>query len=100
MSEARILAAFWQPNSKRFCELTGNEIRERTRMELTSPEFRQLSQHRLILRTKLQDNFHVYRLSPAGERRVSEMVVMNTLPKIARKLTAKPQDKRRMEAAE
>lgn len=93
MTESRILAAFWQPLSKRFVELTADEIRTRVHIDPQCPEFRQLLQHRVILSTKLAGDARVslYRLAPEGERRVSAMIVMGRLPGINRRLTAIPQ---------
>jgi hypothetical protein len=97
MSEARILAAFWQPKSKRFCELTADEIMERSGHHVTCGEFRALIEHKVIrFQTIYSDaRCKVYRLAPEGERRVSAMVVMNRLPKIGRRLTAVPIDSKR-----
>lgn len=93
MTEARILAAFWQPLSRRFVELTADEIRSRVHVDPQCPEFRQLLQHRVILRTTIPSDskVKVYRLAPEGERRVSAMIVMGRLPGINRRLTAIPQ---------
>lgn len=96
MSEARILAAFWQPKAKRFCELTAEEVRDRSGRDISCPEFRSLVQRRVIRWTTIASDSQVkvYRLYPEGERRVSAMVVMGTLPRLT-KLTAIPPDERR-----
>lgn len=96
MTESRILAAFWQPLSRRFVELTADEIRARVHIDPQCPEFRQLLQHRVILNAKLTGDARVslYRLAPEGERRVSAMIVMGRLPGINRRLTAIPQGTR------
>ncbi len=94
MSESRILAAFWQPKSRRFCELTVEEIRARSGVDTDGGEFRQLTQHKVIRKQVICSTspVSVYRLSPEGERRVSAMVVLGKLPKINRRLTAIPKE--------
>lgn len=94
MSEARILAAFWQPKSKRFCELTSDEIMERSGHHVTCGTFRALTEHKVVIHSVIATDCRVklYRLSPEGERRVSAMIVMNRLPKFGRRLTAIPQE--------
>ena len=94
MTESRILAAFWQPNAKRFVALTGSEILDRSGLSMGSPEGRSLTQRGFIRIKRLggtntTDN-RAYSLSPAGERRVSAMVVMGTIPKPVFRLTANP----------
>jgi hypothetical protein len=94
MSEARILAAFWKPKSRRFCELTSDEIMERSGHHVTCGTFRALIEHRVVIYSTIVtcSRIKLYRLAPEGERRVSAMIVMNRLPKFGRRLTAIPQE--------
>lgn len=101
MSEARILAAFYNAKQGRFCELTANDVMDRCRMTVTSYDFKSLVQRRIILRSVIKE-WHpivIYRLAPEGERRVSAMVVLGTLPKRPVRLSAVPPTSRQ-EAAE
>lgn len=84
MSEAAILAAFYRNN--RFCELTAYDMQSRCGFGPNHPFSQSLLQRKMI-----RSDSGFYRLSPAGERRVSEMIAMGTLPKAARVLTATPQ---------
>lgn len=84
MSESAILAAFYRNN--RFCELTAYDMHARSGFRPNHPFCQSLLQRGMI---RSQSGF--YRLSPSGERRVSEMIAMGTLPKAARVLTATPQ---------
>ncbi len=97
IEEARILAAFWQPKSKRFCELTAGEIRERTGMTTDCSDFAQLTKHKVIVWQALGcgTGIRVYRLSAEGQRRVGMMLGQNSLPATGRKLTAIPQEMRK-----
>lgn len=91
MSEAAILAAFWMPGQKRFAPLTGDEVTARSGTSLRSWEFVSLRSRRLILATYGSAvKMKLYQLAPEGERRVSAMIVMGTLPKSRSRLTAVP----------
>ena len=94
MSEAKILAAFYKRGCGQFCELMTNEVFSRSGCTTTCADFMSLRMRRFILAKRdsdLSKTESVYRLSPSGERRVSEMIAMGTLPKAARVLTATPQ---------
>ena len=100
MSEARVLSAFWNARQKRFVELTANEVLDRSGFTTNSRSVRALissgclaSEH--IKTGGLQINRVIYRLTPAGERRVAAMVVMGNLPKRGLRLTAIPQGEKR-----
>jgi hypothetical protein len=98
MSEARILSAFWNPRQKRFVELTAPEVRQRTGIAIGDRDGRSLIARHFITRYKVQGmatNDWLFRLTPAGEARVSAMVVLGALPKFtSRALTATPQEAR------
>lgn len=91
MSEARILAAFYQPKSKRFVSLTTDEVAQRCGLPVGHPDARSLIARGIILRQRLQGvnkGAWAYHLSPGGERRVLAMVVVGTLPRPFLRLTA------------
>ena len=98
MSEARIIAAFYQPKAKRFVSLTSDEIRNRSGFPPGHPNARSLIARGVITRTKLQGmnaSEWLYSLSRDGEARVSAMVTMGTLPKPVFRLTATPLGERK-----
>lgn len=93
MSEARILAAFYNRRQGRFCSLLATEVTHRSGSSLTSTEGRSLIQRGFITREELtgvHTQCWAYSLTPKGEARVSAMVVLGTLPKTTFRLTAKP----------
>lgn len=71
MTEALIIAAFWQPKSKRFCELTADEIKQRCGAIPQSLEFIGLVQNETILKQTIDTSARitVYRLSLHGQQR-------------------------------
>ena len=100
MSEAAVLAAFWQPRARRFVELTGQEVMRRCGMTLGAAPAQSLLQRGFITREKAQGlNSHewIYRLTITGERRVRQMIDAGMMPKpTGPRLTAKPQGGRGM----
>ena len=94
MSEARILAAFWQPKAKRFCELTSEEVTARCGYGVSSREFQALAQTRVILSSGIpcEKKTRLYRLSAEGEDRVAAMIRFGTMPKPSPRLTAIPRE--------
>lgn len=91
--QAKILAAFWNRNQGRFCELTAAEIKSRSGHEITSDFGRALLNSRHVTYDVLPSpSPRIYRLTRDGEAQVSAMVVMGTLPKLMVRLTAVPPD--------
>lgn len=91
MSEARILAAFWNRNQGRFCELTGAEVKHRSGLDINSDAGKTIIQDGSIQFEKFDTHQgRLYRLSRDGEARVTAMIVMGTLPKPMHRLTAIP----------
>ena len=95
MSEARILAAFYQPKTRLFVSLTGDEILQRSGLPPGHTDARSLIARGVIVRQRLQGvnkGIWAYHLSPGGERRVLAMTVVGTLPKTFVRLTAQPKE--------
>ena len=95
MSEAKILAAFWNQLQGRFCELTGDEVLQRSGTAANMRDFQSLLARDIIQayrKNKVTHGMALYSLSPEGERRVSAMVVMGVLPKRQPRLTANPKE--------
>lgn len=89
--EARILAAFWNRNQGRFCELTGEEVKHRSGFDVNGGAGKTLIQDGSIQFEKFDSHQgRLYRLTRDGEARVTAMIVMGTLPKPVFRLTAIP----------
>lgn len=94
--QAKILAAFWNRNQARFCELTAAEIKLRSGHEITGEHGRALMNSRKVTYDVLPSHStRIYRLTRDGEAQVSAMVVNGTLPKLMVRLTAFPPDEGR-----
>lgn len=92
MSEAFILAAFYQPKSRRFVPLTREEFQQRSGFMPGHPDAMSLIARHIIKREKppgMQTDEWIYSLSIKGEARVRQMAETGALPKVAR-LTGKP----------
>lgn len=87
--EARILAAFWNRNQGRFCELTGEEVKHRSGLDVNGDAGKTLIQDGSVQKFDTHQGM-LYRLSRDGEARVTAMIVMGTLPKTVFRLTAVP----------
>lgn len=94
--EAHILAAFWQRNQGRFCELTGDEVRLRSGYGMTGDHAKTLIETGEIAFEKYDSHQgRLYRLTRDGEARVTAMIVLDTLPKPKHRLTAIPPPEKR-----
>ena len=99
MSEASILAAFWNRSQRRFVELLEHEVRRRSGVPVGPDDLGNLClegllrSKRLTKRlTKAVDQPTIYHLSRLGQAQVQRMVDGGTLPLPATRLTATPQE--------
>ena len=91
----RILAAFWQPRSRRFCYLTNEELTARSGYMPGHPRVRELIKEGKIIRERIQgasNDEYVFCLSPAAQRLVTALADQGKLPQRPVKLTATPQE--------